>query len=159
MKKDHDGFELNPINAFSLNELNNVNNFETGLSGTLGFDYKIKKDTSDLNFSIAQIFSKKENKQMHSKTSLDEKVSDLVASTNYRVSNKISLDYNFSIDQNFKELNYNEFGASLNLNPLKINFNYLEEDKHIGDQEYFKTKIDLAKGNNGIFLLKRKEIS
>ena len=37
---------------------------------------------------------------MHSKTSLDEKVSDLVGSTNYRVSNKISLDYNFSIDQN-----------------------------------------------------------
>ena len=156
MRKDHDGFRLNPINAFSLNRLNNVNNFETGLSGTLGFDYKIKKDTSDLNFSIAQIFSKKENKQMHSKTSLDEKVSDLVASTNYRVSNKISLDYNFSIDQNFKELNYNEFGASLNLNPLKINFNYLEEDKHIGDQEYFKTKIDLAKGNNGIFSFETK---
>ena len=41
--KDHDGFRLNPINAFSLNRLNNVNNFETGLSGTLGFDYKIKK--------------------------------------------------------------------------------------------------------------------
>ena len=30
------------------------------------------------------------------------------------------------------------------------------ENKHIGDQEYFKTKIDLEKSNNGLFSFETK---
>ena len=30
-------------NAYNLNRLSNINNYETGLSGTFGFDYKLKK--------------------------------------------------------------------------------------------------------------------
>ena len=39
---------------------------------------------------------------------------------------------------------------------MKINFNYLEEDKHIGDQEYFKTKIDLNEGEQWYFSFETK---
>ena len=45
MRKETDGFRLNPISAFNINRLENKNNFETGLSSTMGFDYKIKKKT------------------------------------------------------------------------------------------------------------------
>ena len=44
----------------------------------------------------------------------------------------------------------------MNFNPLKIDFNYLEENKHIGDQEYFKTKLDFANSNNGLFSFETK---
>ena len=27
------------------------------------------------------------------------------------------------------------------MNAMKIDFNYLEENKHIGDKKYFKTKL------------------
>ena len=42
------------------------------------------------------------------------------------------------------------------MNPIKIDFNYLQEDKHIGNQEYFKTKIDLAQNKNGLISFETK---
>ena len=51
MRKETVGSRLEPISAFSLNRLNNINNFETGLTGTFGFDYKINhKDKEILIF-------------------------------------------------------------------------------------------------------------
>ena len=44
MRKDLNAFRLNPTKAFNLNRLENMNNYETGLSSTIGFDYKIKND-------------------------------------------------------------------------------------------------------------------
>ncbi len=156
MRKETDGFRLNPISAFNINRLENKNNFETGLSSTMGFDYKIKKENSELDFSIAQVISEIENKKMHSKTGLDEKLSDLVGSANYKINDRISLNYNFALDQNYSELNYNEVGTEINLNNLKIDFDYLQEKKHIGNQDYFKTKINLNKDNNGVFSFETK---
>ena len=48
---------------------------------------------------------------MHSKTSLDEKLSDLVGATTYELSENIDLKYNFSIDQNYSDFNYNEVSS------------------------------------------------
>ena len=40
---------------------------------------------------------------MASNTSLDEKLSDVVGATEYKINEKISLNYNFSIDQNYSD--------------------------------------------------------
>ena len=48
---------------FSLDRLNNLNNFETGLSSTIGFDYKIKNKDRDFDFSVAQILREKKTKK------------------------------------------------------------------------------------------------
>ena len=45
MRKETDGFRLNPISAFNINRLENKNNFETGLSGTMVLIIKLKKKT------------------------------------------------------------------------------------------------------------------
>ena len=54
MRKETSGGRLNPINAFSLNRVNNINNYETGGSVAIGFDYKIKKTNKNLDFSVAK---------------------------------------------------------------------------------------------------------
>ena len=127
MRKEKDGSRLDPNTAFSLNRLNNINNYETGLSGSLGFDYSIKKEKKEFfNLSVAQIINEKENKKMASITSLDEKVSDLVGSTNYKLNENFELNYNFSVDQNYNELNYSEIGAEMEFNPIKIKFDFIE---------------------------------
>ena len=156
MRKEEDGFILNPITAFNIDKLSNNNNFETGLSSTIGLDYNIKEKNREFDFSVAQIINESENKKMATKTGLDEKLSDLVGSTTYKISDSVNLKYNFAVDQNYKELNYNEFGTELDLNPIKIDFNYLQEAKHIGNQEYFKTKIDYTKGTNGLLTFETK---
>ena len=156
MRKELEGTRLSPGSAFTLNRVDNINNFETGLSSTLGFDYKFKKLDKELDFSLAQVINEKENKKMPTKTSLDEKLSDLTGSTQYKINKNINLNYNFSVDQNYNELNYNEIGSSMNFDPIKVDFNYLQEDKHIGNQEYIKTKIDFTKNKNGIFSFETK---
>jgi LPS-assembly protein len=156
MRQETDGDRLNPISAFTLDRLNNINSFETGLSSTFGFDYKINKDKRNLNFAVAQIINEKENKKMHSKTSLDEKLSDLVGAVDYELNDNINLKYNFAIDQNYKDLNYNELGTTLKFNKINIDFDYLQEKKHIGDQEYFKTKINLGDNENRLISLETK---
>ena len=93
---------------------------------------------------------------MASKTSLDEKLSDIVGSAKYNISERINLDYNFSIDQNYNQLNYNEIGSEINFDPFQLNFNYLKESEHIGDQEYFQTKLNLGDNEKGIFSFETK---
>ena len=93
---------------------------------------------------------------MPDKTSLNEKLSDLVGSNNYKFNENFELQHNFSIDQNYNDLNYNDIGTNINFGPLNFDFNYLQEKKHIGDQDYFKTKIDLKNNDNGLFSFETK---
>ena len=60
---------------------------------------------------------------------MDEKLSDLVGSASFTKGN-INLSYNFNLDQNYNELNYNELSTSFNFDPFNINFDYLKEQKH-----------------------------
>ena len=145
MRKEESGSRLNPSTAFSMNRLDDEKNFETGLSSTIGFDYKIDKNNRNFDFSIAQIINDEENKKMPTKTSLDEKLSDLVGSSNFKINEKLNIKYNFSVDQNYNDFNYNDFGANINFDPMKIGFNYILENKHVGNQEYSKAKIDYSK--------------
>ena len=94
-----------------MDRLDNINNFENGLTSAFGIDYQIKNNNQNFDFSIAQIINNEENKKMSSESSLDEKVSDLVGDANLNFSNKFNLNYNFALDQNYKELNYNDLGA------------------------------------------------
>jgi LPS-assembly protein len=156
MRKENSGSRLNPDSAFTMDRLNNFNSFETGLSGTLGFDYNIKSNKKEFDFSLAQVINEKENKKMASNTSLDEKLSDVVGVGNYKINDSFKVNYNFSIDQNYEQINYNEFGTTFNTDLIKVDFNYLKETKHMGDQEYFKTKFDIAKSNNNVFSFETK---
>tara|TARA_Y100000816_G_C26015198_1_gene530895 strand:- start:446 stop:1102 length:657 start_codon:yes stop_codon:yes gene_type:complete len=155
MRNEDNGYRLDPFNSFSLNRVDNANNFETGLSSTLGFDYKIKDKFKDFNFSVAQVINQKENSKMNDKTSLDEKLSDLVGAASLQF-NKFSLDYNFSLDQNYSDLNYNEIGSKLNMGAVDVDFRYLQEKKHVGDQDYFTTKVNFKNQDKGLFSFETK---
>ncbi len=152
MRKETSGMKLDPISAFSLDRISNLNNYETGLSTTLGFDYNLKNNDKEtkFDFSLAQIINDKENKQMADKTSLNEKLSDLVGSANYNLTENFKINYNFSIDQNYQDFNYNEIGAKYDYGLINFDFNYLSENNHIGDQNYFKSKINLKNKDKGI---------
>ena len=143
------GGKLSYSNLFSLNKTNQIDVVESGLSTSLGFEYKKKKLDKDNNvsgeifsFSAGQIVRDKENMDMSPSTSLDQRFSDLVGTANYNVNENIKLNYNFSLDQNYKDLNYNEIGANFDFEDVKFNLDYLQEKNHIGNQEYVKSGVD-----------------
>ncbi len=152
MRKETDSARLSNLNIFSLDRLDTVNNFESGSSATLGFDYKFEKDNVEkIDFAIGQIINAKENNRMPSSSGLDQKFSDVVGTSKFKLNDKVNFSYNFSLDQNYKDLNYNEFETSFNFKPIKFNLNYLEEKEHIGNQEYLKAGLEIVKGENGLF--------
>ena len=150
MRKETGGARLDTLKAFKMNKVENINNFETGLNGTIGFDYKIKSESKVFDFSVAQVINEMENKKMSSISGLDEKLSDLVGSASYKLNNNITLSYDFALDQNYNETNLDDLGITLNTDKMKLDFNYLKEDKHIGEQEYFNTKVDFSTSNNNL---------
>ena len=144
-----EGGKLNYGNLFNLNKVNDADVIEPGLSTSIGFEYK-KNKLNDLNisgdnefsFSVGQVVSKKENMDIPSSTSLDQHFSDVVGESKYNVNEKVNLNYNFSIDQGYKNFNYNEIGADYTLNDTKFNLSYLQEKNHVGNQEYIQTGFD-----------------
>ena len=131
MRQLSSGSKLDLDSAFDLNRINNNNNYETGISSTVGFDYKIKKMNKNFDFSLAQVINEKENKKMADITSLNEKLSDLVGSMKLDINEYTKFNYDFSLDQNYNDINYSEIGVSSLMGPLNVNLSYLQENKHI----------------------------
>ena len=141
MRQEDDS--LNYANLYSLNKTSEI---EDGLSAILGFDFKINEkdsDTEKLSLSLGQVFNNEENRDLPSKSSLDQKMSDVVGKINYNFSEMGNIGYNFSIDNNLNDLNYNEITTDLNFGKVQFNLDYLEERKHIGTEHYASSGISL----------------
>ncbi len=145
MRNENSSTRLKYSNIFDLDRLNKYNNFETGKSITLGFDYSLKNQNNE-----------KENSKMPDASSLNEKLSDLVGHSELKVNKKLKLKYDFALDQNYNDLNYNEIATNFNFDPVKLDFSYLQEKKHIGNQEYFKSSVEFNQGDNGVFSAETK---
>ena len=150
-----EGGRLSHANLFNLNKINEIDVIENGLSSSIGFDYKKNKLDSKNNInneiisiSAGQVISAEENMDIPSSTSLDQKFSDIVGVTKYNISDKINLEYNFSLDQSYKKLNYNEISTNINYNKAKFNIGYLQERNHIGNQEFVQSNASFGLSNS-----------
>lgn len=148
------GSRLKYDNLFEINKIEEIDVIENGLSSAIGLDYakhKVNKDGSlggkKLSFSIGQQINASENDDMPNVTSLNQRFSDVVGGTDYNVTEALKLNYNFSIDQNYSDINYNEIGAKYNIEKVKFNINYLEESNHIGSKEYITSDITYNMNN------------
>jgi len=153
--RDFKSGRLNYGNLFNLNKIDQLDILEPGLSTSVGFEYKKNKLNSSnivedevLSFSVGQVISAKENMDIPASTSLDQHFSDVVGSAKYKINNKLNLNYDFSLDQGYKKLNYNEIGTDYTFDKAKFNLSYLQEKNHIGDQEYVQSGIDLKLNNS-----------
>jgi len=129
--------------------MNKTSEIEDGLSAILGFDFKINEKTSDNNYkeklslSLGQVFNQKENTDIPSKSSLDQKTSDIVGEINYNFSEIGKIGYKFSVDHNLNDLNYNEISTELNFGKIQFNLDYLEQQNHVGLEHYASSGITL----------------
>ena len=150
-----DDVTLKYVNLFSTNKTSVI---EDGLSTILGFDFKMnKKNEEKLSISMGQVFSFENNKNMPSKSSLDQKMSDIVGEINYNFSKIGKIDYKFSLDHNLNDLNYNEVSTNLNFGKVGFNLDYLEEQNHIGNEHYVSTGISLNLNDNNKLSLGTKK--
>ena len=155
-----DNINLKYTNLYSINKTSEI---ENGLSAILGFDYKINtknKDGTDeekISVSMGQVFRAEENKSIPSKSSLDQKMSDVVGEIKYNFSKIGAINYKFSLDHNLNDINYNEVSTSLNFGKVSFNLDYLEEQNHVGDENYINAGISLDLNNNNSLSFRTKK--
>ena len=152
--------KLETSNLYALNKLNDIGVVETGTSLTLGTDYKIedkKNDLEKLNLSVGQVYNLKNNPDMPKQSSLNNKTSELVGSINYNINKFSKVGYKFSLDNNFNDLNYNEISSILKINKLVTNFEYVEENNHVGNSHYINAGLVLELNESNTLKFRTRE--
>ena len=155
-----DQLKLEISNLYELNKLSAIDVIENGTSLTLGTEYKIEDKDSDferLNLSIGQVYNLKNNADMPGQSSLNEKTSELVGSVKYNIDEFSKINYKFSLDNNFNDLNYNEISSIFKINKLVTNFEYVEENNHIGDSHYVNAGLVLELNESNALKFKTRE--
>ena len=162
--RDLDKGNLDYLNLYSLNKFKDIDTVESGLSASIGFDYKTNSLNEDgtlgnekFSFSAGQVVSERENFDMPSSSSLDQKFSDVVGESSFKFNDNFSIGYDFAIDQNLKQFNYSDVKADFVLGNSKFNMSYLEERNHRGSSQYLEStaEISINEFNNLSFSTKR----
>ena len=139
---------------FILDRIDNKT-VEAGESLTLGLEFKNlnQLDNENLNLGLAMNFRRNEDNDLPLSSSLGQKTSDLIGYSGINVTENLSFNYNFSIEQNLSETNYSLITAKYTGNKLKTSFEYLEKSNFVGDESYLTniTEIELNKSNSIAF--------
>tara|TARA_Y100000389_G_C17460288_1_gene521185 strand:+ start:974 stop:3268 length:2295 start_codon:yes stop_codon:yes gene_type:complete len=122
---------IDATNIFSLNRSGDSNSVEGGLSMVYGLEYfKVNMDNKNiLEAKIANQIRLEEDKNLSTNSSLGQKSSDIVGSFTVNPSDFISLDYDYSIDENLKDTNYQSLSSTLMINNFVTTFEYINENR------------------------------
>ena len=133
--------QINTDNIFSINRLSISDSYEDGKSLTLGLDYK-KQSLKDINkyfdLNLATILRDTKQDKIPIKSTIGERQSNLFGSTKYGLSEIISLDYDFAVDNDMKTFEYNSLNANFDFNYFNTSFNYVETSGKMGDTNYIE---------------------
>ena len=137
-----DLFRLDRINKKSV---------EHGASATFGLEYK-NINTSDeerFKFGAGMNFKNTKDDDLPISSSLGEKTSDIIGYSGINITENLSLDYNFIINDNLNETNYSLMAAKFNGSNFKTKFEYMEKSNFIGDESYLSnlTELEVNKSN------------
>ena len=117
-------------NIFSLNRSGEQDSVEGGLSLVYGLEYlKTNKNNKNiLEVNIANQIRLDEDKNLPINSSLGQKTSNFVGNFILNPSKYISLNYDYSIDENLSDTNYQSLSSTLTINNFVTTFEYVNEN-------------------------------
>ena len=146
-------------NIFSLNRLAKDDTVEGGASLTYGTQFFKKnlegKNLIDMN--IANIIRTEENQNLPSNSSIGEKMSDVFGSINYSPNDIIKTGYDFALNNNFEDKNYEIFNSEIKINNFVTEFEYLNENNTQGKNSYLSNKTSYSIDNSNMLSFETRE--
>ncbi len=134
---------INNDNIFNIDRLGLIDTLESGENLTLGIDYK-KEKINNINkyfeFKLATVLRTKSNNEIPSNSTLDQTNSNYFGKLTNSFNDNISLDYEFSVDSNLNQVQYNSLGTTISKNNFITTFNYIEENGAIGSSNVLENK-------------------
>jgi len=138
---------LNTDNLFSINRMNSDELIEKDLSFNIGLDWMWKEKIINKNkpaeagISIGQVIKFNEDPDMPTKSSLQNKNSDLVTKATYLSPGNFDVTLKNTLDNGFNHVYYNDLNLKTFLKQGEINFNFYEKNSHIGSERYAKANL------------------
>ena len=133
-------------NIFLTNRLGLSETLEEGHSLTIGLDHK-KESIDNINryfeFNLATIFRNKEIQKIPRSSAINEKQSNLFGTTSYNLSEKISFNYDFALDNNYSTFEYNSIGGNLSLGNFNTQVTFLEKYGKMGSTNTIENTTSL----------------
>ncbi len=122
---------IDTINIFSLNRIGDSQSVEGGLSMVYGLEYfKVNMDNQNvLEAKIASQMRLEEDKNLPIHSTLGQKSSNIVGNFVINPSDHLNLNYNYSIDENLRDTNYQSLSSTLKVNNFITTFEYVNENK------------------------------
>ena len=142
---------VNFISLFNTDRLNENTMLEGGESLTLGADYKLSNENSEIfSLSGGQVFRFKEEKDLPKTSSIGDKRSDIIGNLKFIPSDIFNLDYTFSISKDLNDLNYNYAETNFLVNNFMTSFKYLSDSNSINNRSYISntTKYSFDRNNS-----------
>ncbi len=117
-------------NIFSFERLGAKDTVEGGASLTYGLDYlKINNNEKEiLGARIANILRVEESKNLPNNSTLGKKTSNIVGDLNFSPNDNLGFKYNFLLDENLNDLNYQSLETEFKVNNFITKFEYLNEN-------------------------------
>jgi LPS-assembly protein len=138
---------LNTDNLFSINRMNSDELIEKDLSFNIGLDWMWKEKIINKNnpaqagITIGQVIKFNEDLDMPTKSSLQNKNSDLVTKVNYLSPGNFDVTLKNTLDNGFNHVYYNDLNLKTFLKQGEVNFNFYEKNSHIGSERYAKANL------------------
>ena len=150
--------KINNTNIFSTNRLGLGESLEGGQSLTVGTEYNLNKSDGSNIFQIdlAQIYRANNDNNLPTKTSMNNKVSNLFGDIKLNANQYLGFEYNFALEDNFKTLNYNMIKSTFSINNFVTSFEFLEENNIMGSTSYLSNETSLALDNNSKILFRER---
>ncbi len=126
---------INNDNIFNIDRLGLIDTLESGQNLTLGLDYK-KEKIDNINkyfeLKLGTVLRTKINESIPSNSTLDKKHSNYFGEITNNFNDNINVNYQFSINNNLDQIQYNSLGTTIRKNNFVTTFNYIEENGSIG---------------------------
>ncbi len=134
-------------NIFSKNRLGLTDTYESGKSITLGLDFKketkneLEKINKYFEIKLATVLRDKEEKFIPKKSTLNRKNSNLFGTIKTSFSENLNFNYDFAIDNNYQNFEYNNFNASLSFKNFNTKISFIEENGEMGDNNVMENEF------------------
>ena len=147
-----DDVRLDISNIYTIDRIGSADDVEEGTSLTYGLEY-MKTDNSNtkiISANVANVLRIDESKNLPTQSGLGNKTSDVVGNLSYKPYNIFELEYDYSVDSNLSDINYQLITTNFTVNNFVTSFEYLNENKTDNGLTYLtnKTTYYVDESNN-----------
>lgn len=133
INEDSQDVEFSDLNIFQNNRFRGLDLVESGPRVHYGLRGGYFEDDYDLNYTIGQSYSVEETKNITENSGLDDNLSDIVGRISLAAYKDFDVTYRFRLDKDNLQIRRNELDANIDLDPVKLNLNYLFLDYDTDD--------------------------